>query len=80
MQRRGKERSAKFEKSPSLKPASLKFRFATLFPAEEAGEGHRTALCATLHRVLATPGRAVVREQNSLCFPANLYSHTAHSK
>lgn len=45
MQRRGKERLAKFEKSPSLKPASLKFRFATLFPAEETGEDHRTALC-----------------------------------
>lgn len=80
MQRRGKERSAKFEKRPSLTSASIKFRFVTLFPAEEAGEDHSTALRATLHRVLATPGRAVVREQNSLSFPAKIYSHTAHSK
>lgn len=80
MQRRGKKRAAKFEKRPSLKPASLKFRFVTLFPEELAGVGHSTALPATLHRVLATSGRAVVREENSLSFSAKIYSHAAQSK
>lgn len=80
MQKRGKERVAKCEGRPSLKPASVKVRSVPLFQAEEAGEGSSTALAATLRRALATPVRGTAREQKSLSFTEKVVSHTAHSK
>lgn len=80
MQKRGKERAAKCERRPSLKPASVKVRSVPLFQAEEVGEGTSMALPATLQRVLATPGRETAREQKYLSFTEKEISHTARCK
>lgn len=80
MQKRGKERAAKCERRPLLKPASVKVSSVPLFQADKVGEGSSMALPATLQKVLATPGRETTREQKHLPFTEKEISHTARCK
>lgn len=79
MQAKGKERAAKCERRPSLKPASVQVRSVPLFQAEEVGVGTSTALP---RHPAESAGHSWERngKGTNASFREEVIPHTTHSK